>query len=91
MLPFLASVVLLYASCVVEVQCQGLDDTEGYFITPPANGAGLDFKDNRVYSLHSVQKLEWTSYLSNYSLLLWQQNFTSVGATHSANPLFSTT
>jgi len=84
-----ASVLLLFVSSLIGVRSQGFTDQEGYWITPPVSGASVDFRANPIYSLDSVQRLEWVSYIQNYSVLLWQQNSTSPGAIHSANPLFS--
>jgi len=61
----------------------------GYFLNPPTSGNSKDFTNNVVWSLGSVQLLQWTTDLDGYNISLWQQNLTGNSAAVANSPIFS--
>ena len=66
---------LLLVAIALEIIFSGVkgDLIGAEFVDPPSAGPVGDFAHNLVWEVHEVQKIQWSTLFSNYSIVLWQQ------------------
>lgn len=57
-------------------------ESGGYFMTPPAAGAKIDYTSNKVYGVGSTAFVQWYTSMSQVTLVLWQQDTSSGAVEH---------